>query len=117
MLEPIIISAIALIVSTIFNTEMDTILEYRKNPFGSKRIVWFPKLGWWWQYRHASGIGKLNPFRDGWHFCKGARVYTLLIPLSIMLCMEFNINIYFSLLLNIPLFAIQGFFFELSYEN
>lgn len=116
-LAHIIIAAVALIISTIFNSEMDTILEYRKNPHGSKRVVWFPSLEWWWEYRHASGLGKLNPFRDGWHFAKGVRVFTLLLPFAVLLCAFWNINPYWSLLINIPLFPVQGIFFELSYEN
>lgn len=121
----LIISIISLILTTVFNTEMDTIIEYRNNPYGSKRLPgfikplsrFFIKWSWWWEYRDAQGLGKLNPFRDGWHFVKGSRVYFILVLFSLSLTNEFNLSPYYSYLLAVPMYLVQGIFFELFYEN
>lgn len=127
MIEPIhiIISLVCIALSSIFNSEMDTIMEFRRNPIGSKRRVgffsflhkYFEAWNWWWDYRDAKTfIAKLNPFRDGWHFTKAARVYFVLIPAAIMICLYFGWDTCWAFIINIPLFIYQGASFELGYN-
>jgi hypothetical protein len=116
----IVTSLVSIALSSVLNSEMDTILEYRKNPFTAKRRVWFPNWKWWWEYRIADNflIKVLFSFlRDGWHLVKSLRVYFFLLPVAILISLHLGINWYYSFLINIPLYLFQGIFFELSYEN
>jgi len=73
------------------------------------------KSQWWCLYQKP--IHKLlATFADGWHLIKGTRVYFYMVPIALMLCIYFNISEWWSLLINVPLFILNGAFFELFYE-
>lgn len=103
----ITIVGISLIVAGIFNGEMDTIKFHSKD-------AWFQSDFWLrnlWEvgiFRKTFGFMSL----DGWHFCKGIQIYSLLFPASYLTCG----NIFWAFLLDVPLMMFLGAWFELSYN-
>ena len=108
MITNILIVAICLISAGIFNSEMDTI-KFRPEKAWSQSEFWLRNL---WEvkwFRKTFGFFTL----DGWHLCKGAMIYSFLFPAAFLI----TGNIFWAVLLDIPLMMFQGAIFELSYNN
>lgn len=107
MITNIIIVGICLILAGIFNSEMDTI-KFKPTKAWFQTHFWLRNLylvGW---FRKTFGFFTL----DGWHLCKGLMIYSLLYPAAYLI----TGNIFWAMLLDIPLMMFLGGIFELSYE-
>lgn len=106
MIEFIIIG-ISLIIAGIFNGEMDTI-RYTPEEAWFQSNFWLRNLWKTGIFRKTFGFMTL----DGWHFCKGIMIYSMLYPAAFLL----TGNIIWALLIDIPLMMFLGIWFELSYN-
>ncbi len=142
-MEIIIVVILSVILSAIFNSEMDTIAEFQRAYYKNfeiflrmgkeftqqwlidetykevKRKPWSRSPFWVLRVQWENKLQKtvLSAFGDGWHLTKALRVYFALIPATIIVLMFFGVNWYWALAYNIIAFGFQGFFFEISYEN
>jgi len=106
------ILSISFILTFIFNSQMDKI---KFEPTGA----WF-KSSWWlsnnWQTKNWLLKVPFSFLLDGWHFCKSVQTYSYLMPLSLIICNQFSINIYWSFSVNIIPYAIGGIIWQIFYK-
>ena len=80
MIADIAVILFSLMVAGLFNSEMDSIMLKRKDPFFTGGFwltknymrIKYPRLDWWFKY-------PLSFISDGWHLCKSSMVTAFLI--------------------------------------
>jgi len=137
----VIISVISIILTAIFNSEMDTIMEFQRVYYKElnriirtgksykqsdlinsvysmvKRKPWF-KIPFWllrvkWKNLFQKTI--MAFIGDGWHLTKALRIYFMLIPVTIIILLYFNIQWHYAFIFNLITFGFHGLWFELFY--
>ncbi len=124
----LIAATLALILSAIFNSEMDTIVHRPHQAWVNgwlKRIIPASKYerfrSWYLENRWEEKSWWLKvPFSfllDGWHNMKAARVYCLTLPYAFLVAVYFSINWTWGFLLAVPSYALHGIIFEIFFND
>ncbi len=104
----IILYILFLVISAIFNSQMDIIRDHPQK-------AWF-NSGWWvqdnWQNQPFWRKTMFSFLMDGWHFCKLIMIYFMLLPFSY--CVGVHISPW---LFNILPYAFFGGIFEIIYSR
>ncbi len=109
----VIVLCVAIIISAIANSEMDSI-QFKPSQ------CWFPNSIWWstLNYKDRSWLIKypLSMLGDGWHLCKFIMLYSLFTGIGLVLQNHYP-GVYIWIWFPLGVYCLNGLVFNLSYDN